>query len=109
MEMMEEDAKQFKELSNLEEDSSVLAPTNHEPKLVEAKEFWESIEPELIEKLGDDFAYKYDLEMFDYSIEEYLERIGVEFHSKKLQMWIELVYLVCSLWCTIYEIIWIFS
>ena len=86
MEMMAEDAMQFKELSSLEEDSSVLAPTNHEPKLVEAKEFWENIEPELIEKLGEGFAYKYDLEMFDYSIEEYLGRIGVEFQSEKWQL-----------------------
>ena len=86
MEMMAEDAMQFKELSSLQEDPSVLAPTNHEPKLVEAKEFWENIEPELIEKLGEGFSYKYDLEMFEYSIEEYLGRIGVEFQSEKWQL-----------------------
>ena len=44
--------------------------------LVTSKQFWDQIDEENISGLGEDFAYKYDFEMFSYSLENYLSNIG---------------------------------
>ena len=45
--------------------------------LVSSKEFWSQVDRENISNLAAQFAYKHDFEMFDYSIEEYLKKIGL--------------------------------
>ena len=44
--------------------------------LVTSKQFWDQVDEENISGLGEDFAYKHDFEMFSYSIENYLSKIG---------------------------------
>ena len=44
--------------------------------LVTPKQFWDQIDEENISRLVEDFAYKYDFEMFSYSLENYLSKIG---------------------------------
>ena len=51
---------------------------SNEPKLVGAYEFWDQVETKYIQKLAEPFAYKYDLELFGYSMQEYAEDIGIQ-------------------------------
>ena len=74
---MAEDAKFFKMLSNVEDEEKNIRKSNNEPKLVNAYEFWDQVETKYIQKLGEPSAYKYDLEFFGYSIQEYAEDIGI--------------------------------
>ena len=75
---MAEDAKFFKMLSNVEEEERNIRKSNNEPKLVGAYEFWDQVETKYIQKLAEPFAYKYDLELLGYSIEEYAQDIGIQ-------------------------------
>ena len=77
MENMEEDLKYFKLLANVEDKKSNISQVNEAPKLVDAKEFWSQVDIKYINMLAEPFAYKYDLEMFGYSIKEYAHRIGL--------------------------------
>ena len=73
---MKEDAKFYKQLANVEDKKSNIDKANSEPKLVDAKEFWSQVDMEYVNMLAEPFAYKYDLEMFGYSIQEYFNKIG---------------------------------
>ena len=44
--------------------------------LVSSKEFWEQVDTDKIFELGKEYAYKHDFELFGYSIEDYLAKIG---------------------------------
>ena len=44
--------------------------------LVTSKQFWDQVDEENISRLREDFAYRHDFEMFSYSIENYLSKIG---------------------------------
>ena len=80
MENMNEDVAFFKMLANVtEKTSNNISKVNSSPKVVDAKEFWSQVDFEYIELLGEAYAYKYDLEMFGYSIGKYLENIELEY------------------------------
>ena len=42
---------------------------------VTSSEFWKQVKHSSIEELGATYAYKHDLELFGYSINEYLKKI----------------------------------
>ena len=42
------------------------------------KKFWSEVDKELIVKLEEPWAYQNDFQMFDYSILEYMQNIGLE-------------------------------
>ena len=75
---MEEDAKYFKLLANVEDEKRKIKKMNSEPKSINAYEFWEQVEEKYIKMLAEPFAYKYDLELFGYSIQQYADDIGLE-------------------------------
>ena len=77
MENMKEDAQFFKLLANIDDKKKKIEKSNSEPKIVGAREFWDQVEAKYIHMLEEPFAYKYDLELFGYSIEEYAEDIGL--------------------------------
>ena len=78
MENMKEDAQYFKLLANVDDDKKrKIGKPNSEPILVGALEFWNQVEAKYIHMLAEPFAYKYDLELFGYSIEEYTDTIGL--------------------------------
>ena len=54
--------------------------------LVTSKQFWDQVDEENISGLGEDFAYKHDFEMFSYSMENYLLKIG-----RRLKSWDEIL------------------
>ena len=76
MENMEEDIKYFKLLANVEDKKSNLSPVNTVSRKVDAKEFWSQVDMKYINMLAEPFAYKYDFEMFGYSLQEYIDKIG---------------------------------
>ena len=76
MENMEEDARFYKLLAGVE-DKNKISKSNSDKRLVNATEFWSQIDMKYINILQESFAYKYDLEMFGYSIHEYFRSIGI--------------------------------
>ena len=74
---MEEDAKFYKLLANVDDKKKNINKTNSAPKLVDAKEFWSKVDIKYVKKLAKPFAYKYDFELFGYSIQEYAEKVGI--------------------------------
>ena len=77
MENMKEDAQFFKLLANIDDKKRKIEKSNSEPKIVGAREFWDQVEVKYIHMLAEPFAYKYDLEFFGYSVDEYAEDIGL--------------------------------
>ena len=77
-ENLKEDAKFFKFLANVEDNMKNISKANSEPKHVEAKEFWSKVDLKYVRMLSEPFAYKYDLEMFGYSIDNYFENLGLD-------------------------------
>jgi hypothetical protein len=75
---MEEDAKFYKLLANVEDKKREINKTNSEPKLFDALEFWSEVDIKYINMLAEPYAYKYDLEMFGYSMQEYADTIGLQ-------------------------------
>ena len=74
---MKEDAQFFKLLANIDDKKKRIEKSNSEPKIVGSHEFWDQVEVKYIHMLAEPFAYKYNLEFFGYSIEEYAEQIGL--------------------------------
>ena len=94
---IEEDTKYYKKISGLNDKSGnkdvehgnshirkckfFLFPRSyHLPQLfwlVTSQQFWEQVDQKNIVGLGEEYAYKHDLKLFDYSIEAYLERLDV--------------------------------
>ena len=74
---MEEDAKFYKLLANVDDKKTEISITNSEPKLFDAEEFWSQVDIKYINMLAEPFAYKYDLEMFGYSFDGYIDSIGL--------------------------------
>ena len=74
---MKEDAQFFKLLANVDDKKRKIEKSNSEPKIVGAHEFWDQVEAKYINMLAEPFAYKYDLELFGYSIQEYFDTIGL--------------------------------
>ena len=79
MENMEEDIQFFKTLAKVEDKNAKIGKSNSGPKLVDAKEFWSKVDMEYVNRLAEPFAYNFDLEMFGYSIQEYLIEIGINY------------------------------
>ena len=78
MEKMEEDGKFFKLLANVDGEKRKIKRTNSEPKAIDAYNFWEQVEEKYIKMLAEHYAYKYDFELFGYSIQQYADDIGLE-------------------------------
>eukprot|EP00092_Neocalanus_flemingeri_P035979 GFUD01039177.1.p1 GENE.GFUD01039177.1~~GFUD01039177.1.p1 ORF type:complete len:370 (+),score=61.26 GFUD01039177.1:73-1110(+) len=76
-ENMEEDFSFFKKIANVDKEKQNIGKSNSGPKWVEAKEFWSQVDKEHVDMLAGPFVYKYDLEMFGYSIQEYFDSIGL--------------------------------
>ena len=75
---MKEDAQYFKLLANIDDDKKrKIGKPNSEPIIVGPHEFWNQVETKYINMLAEPFAYKYDLELFGYSIQEYVDTIGL--------------------------------
>ena len=85
MENFEEDMNFFKIMANVKDKQQNIAKSNSGPKLVEPKEFWSKVNTRYIYQLGTPNAYKYDLEMFGYSIQEYFKKLGLPLplHGKR--------------------------
>ena len=75
---MGEDARFFKMLANVEDETRKIKNTNSEPKLINAYKFWGQVEEKYIKMLAEHYAYKYDFELFGYSIQQYADDIGLE-------------------------------
>ena len=75
---MEEDAEHFKHLAGIsDKGGDEVEESNNTPKLVGAFDFWKSVDSKYIKMLEDPAAYKYDLDLFGYSVEDYFVSIGL--------------------------------
>ena len=82
-ETMQADLELFKSLAGLHDKQPFTSKSNSynvypsERENIVGKNFWSQVERQNIFRLGKDSAFKYDLEMFGYSIHDYLTDIGI--------------------------------
>jgi len=82
-ETMQADLELFKSLAGLHDKQRFTSKSNSynvypsERENIVGKNFWSQVERQNIFRLGKDSAFKYDLEMFGYSIHDYLTDIGI--------------------------------
>ena len=80
---MQADLELFKSLAGLYDKQRFTSKSNSynvytsERENIVGKNFWSQVEQQNIFRLGQDSAFKYDLEMFGYSIQDYLTDIGI--------------------------------
>ena len=74
---MSEDAELFERLAGMGGKSQV-GKANQGHKFGNALEFWRQVPSKYIKMLEEPFAYKYDFELFGYSINDYAEQIGLK-------------------------------
>ena len=79
MEELDQDSIYFFSKSNLTKKVKYKQKLNsaHAASSTE-KKFWSEVDKELILKLEEPWAYLNDFQMFDYSILEYMQNIGLE-------------------------------
>ena len=77
LEELEEDSAYFMARSNLSTrlETSEKLNTKHDKSSEES--FWSQVDKSLIHQLGQHWAYGVDFTMFGYSIQEYLDTLGL--------------------------------
>jgi hypothetical protein len=82
MEELDQDSAYFFRRANLTGLIDTKLHSNMKDKVSEKglleKQFWEGVDAEILEQLSGEAGYKTDLEMFDYSVQDYLASIELD-------------------------------
>ena len=78
MEEMDQDSFYFFSKSNLLSRTNFTQRRNSAPTISSTeRDFWCQVDTDLIKKLDEPSAYLTDFQMFEYSVAEYLQNLGI--------------------------------
>ena len=77
LEELDQDALYFFTHANLTNRVNYKKKLNSVNDLSSERRFWSQVGSEFVKQLSSSWAYQIDFQMFEYNIEDYLERLGI--------------------------------